>query len=489
MVIKLILPLLLSMAVNAAAPAKDPKIEAAPAVQVAVPNLDALLAKYKVSKIKPPAIEEGEIIVEIKEPKKPGEEPKENSYCVVHLNILKKYFEICSMSDFSDASKGEPYLFHEPIAFPDFLNFMNWLEAIDSGHQVAVPHITYNLAKFIDYLQFSKKEPCYSALYTEIARYLLDPEKVDLLEQMTDTIYYDCISIDLPGEIAQKAVALWKVAKDSLKSGHPLFNLAISYEDALSNLDFHQKYVVTPEAWMETPWSYGIDKRTKELSHFLRKKECTLVVDCGHADYVPDSFLAFYAKGIMCAEEIIFIGDNVTHLGSSCLTNYRALFSITLPRRLTHIGGAFLGGSSIESFTLPPGVIQVGDFFLSNCRQLKSVTLPPNLQIVEFVSDYRGFLSMCDNLQDIFVPENSQTEQLLNTDDRFKDLRPKIKRIPAHAVAPALDHAAVEHQVMGGAPEHVAAPRQIQFMADPNPNMVIYQPPKQEAQEHKEQGH
>lgn len=432
MVTRLILSIFLSIAVSAAS-ISDYTI---PTSYGFLNNFDELVVKYKVSKTIPIGIATGEIILALTNP----EELKAHSYCVLKLDLLQKYSDTFNLPAVHYDREFPLHVSHGFI--PYLLNFMDWLEAIDSGHQVNVPNITYNLARFIDHIQFSKNAPCYQALYTEVARYLLDPVKADLLNKMPYALYYDCINLDLPGEIAQKAVALWKVAKDFLKPGHPLFSLAISYEDALSDLDFYQKYIIASMA--EAAMSDCDDL-------FLAYPSKVLVIDCEDAVAIPDKFLCYSN-----IPQIIFMRDQVISIG--------ALFLYWC--------------NELTSLILPAGVEQIEDWFLKNCVKLTSLTLPPALKEIQ-QSFLAGFLDSCYKLQDIFVEKSSDTDQLLSTDYRFKKIRPKIKRMPTN-VTQIFARASVEHQLIEYAQEskeleHEGTPRQLQYMADPN---VMHQQPQ-----------
>ena len=430
MAIRLILPLLLSITINAAALSNNSNISEI------VPYLDELFVKYKVSKTIPIGITTDEIILSLTN----HEELKAHSYCVLKLSLLQQYSDT-----FNQPAVHYDREFSFPVSkdfLPEFLNFMDWLEATDNSHQAASPPITYNLARFIDHIQFSKDVPCYKTLYTEIARYLLDPGKADLLNEMPHALYYDCINLDLPGEIAQKAVALWKIAKDFLKPEHPLFNLAISYKKALSDLDFHQKYIIASMA----------EAATSDCDDFfLAYPHKVLVIDCEDAVEIPDKFLCYSN-----IPQIIFMGDQVVRVGSLFL----------------------YWGDELTSLILPEGIEQIEDWFLKHCIKLTSLTLPPTLKEIQ-QSFLACFLDSCDKLQDIFVEERSDTDQLLSTDYRFKKIRPKIKRMP-NKVTQIFAHASVEHQVIEYAQEykeleHESAPRQLQYMAYPN---VMHQQPQ-----------
>ncbi len=381
MIAHLITLIFLSTAANAAALPENPA--------------DPLSAKYRVSSDIPKDIAEDEIVLAIGKLEKP-------TYFVVRQDLLKKHFDFFKGMDFS----GEPFLhMNANISVPEVLNFMYWLEATENGSKQQTPHITHELIKFVNHSAFSKESVGYKDLYTEIARYLLDPAQVHLLLEMTEAIYSDCFNLDLPGEIIQKAFSLLKIAREAkiddatrvmyeIPEGaltyegalevfmkgmpkHPLLNFAISYADELASQKFHQKYVVAPMDGFDR--LDGFD--TCSLNALFRlHSEKALVVDCGYAVKVPDDFL-FYTDSIYIPR-IIFIGD---------------------PEKLTQIGRGFLFGcSSLTSLTLPQGVTQ-------------------GLVLL---------LDRCQSLQEIFVSAGSATLEILNTDDRHKHLRPLIKLLP-----------------------------------------------------------
>ena len=95
------------------------------------------------------------------------------------------------------------------------------------------------------------------------------------------------------------------------------------------------------------------------------------------------------------------VQEGVTSVGNYFLSNCTGLTSLTLPAGLMSAGSQFLFGcTGLTSLTLPAGLSSVGDNFLRNCTGLTSITLPEELTSVE-----NYFLSGCTGLTSIDLPD------------------------------------------------------------------------------------
>ena len=95
------------------------------------------------------------------------------------------------------------------------------------------------------------------------------------------------------------------------------------------------------------------------------------------------------------------VQEGVTSVGNYFLSNCTGLTSLTLPAGLMSAKHQFLFGcTGLTSLTLPAGLSSVGDNFLRDCTGLTSITLPEELTSVE-----NYFLSGCTGLTSIDLPD------------------------------------------------------------------------------------
>ena len=95
------------------------------------------------------------------------------------------------------------------------------------------------------------------------------------------------------------------------------------------------------------------------------------------------------------------VQEGVTSVGDYFLSNCTGLTSLTLPAGLMSAKHHFLFGcTGLTSLTLPAGLSSVGDNFLRNCTGLTSITLPEELTSV---GNY--FLYDCTGLTSIDLPD------------------------------------------------------------------------------------
>ena len=95
------------------------------------------------------------------------------------------------------------------------------------------------------------------------------------------------------------------------------------------------------------------------------------------------------------------VQEGVTSVGNYFLSNCTGLTSLTLPAGLMSAKHQFLFGcTGLTSLTLPAGLSSVGDNFLRDCTGLTSITLPEELTSVGYY-----FLSGCTGLTSIDLPD------------------------------------------------------------------------------------
>ncbi len=99
------------------------------------------------------------------------------------------------------------------------------------------------------------------------------------------------------------------------------------------------------------------------------------------------------------------VGEGVTRIGNWFLSFCESLTSVTLPDGLTSVGDGFLGECrGLTSVTLPEGLTSVGSDFLAYCTGLTSLTLPGGLT---GVGDY--FLYECTGLTSLTLPDGLES--------------------------------------------------------------------------------
>ncbi len=81
-------------------------------------------------------------------------------------------------------------------------------------------------------------------------------------------------------------------------------------------------------------------------------------------------------------------------------TNENVLKSVTLPKSIKHIDGAFTDCSKLTSIKIPSGVTSIGDNTFDNCSSLKSITIPKNVKSIGNYA-FRG----CTSLRSVTIPK------------------------------------------------------------------------------------
>ena len=91
--------------------------------------------------------------------------------------------------------------------------------------------------------------------------------------------------------------------------------------------------------------------------------------------YKPEKRLVTYLESSKA--ETYTIPQGILSIGDAAFGLCDSLTSITIPDSVTSIGDAAFGGcGSLTSITIPDGVTSIGDYAFYRCRNLTSVTIP-----------------------------------------------------------------------------------------------------------------
>ena len=113
--------------------------------------------------------------------------------------------------------------------------------------------------------------------------------------------------------------------------------------------------------------------------------------------------LLFYFKGKNDVSYTVPYG--VMTIGEYAFDGCDQLTEIILSGTVDTIeGGAFYGCTGLENINLPTGVIVIGDFAFSNCTNLKSIDIPNTVTQIQ-----ESAFSNCTNLEKIILPEELVT--------------------------------------------------------------------------------
>jgi len=96
------------------------------------------------------------------------------------------------------------------------------------------------------------------------------------------------------------------------------------------------------------------------------------------------------------------IPGSVTQIGGSVFYGCSSLTSIDIPDSVTSMGGnAFWNCSSLTSITIPDGITRLSDYIFYNCSSLSSITIPDS------VNDF-GFYAFanCTSLSSLIIPDD-----------------------------------------------------------------------------------
>lgn len=102
-----------------------------------------------------------------------------------------------------------------------------------------------------------------------------------------------------------------------------------------------------------------------------------------------ENFSGINSKWLRESTTKIEIGENVT-IGMNAFERYVSLLNITIPSRITSLGGyAFHDCYSLLSINIPSGVTQLEECVFYSCISLSTVTVPKSIE-------YFGEEAFCD---------------------------------------------------------------------------------------------
>ena len=97
----------------------------------------------------------------------------------------------------------------------------------------------------------------------------------------------------------------------------------------------------------------------------------------------------------------VYVGKNVTTIGSYVFQNCYSLASVTIPDGVTSIGSyAFYNCYSLASVTTPDGVTSINNNAFYNCYSIESVTIPDSVTSIDNFSFYN-----CYSLASVTIPD------------------------------------------------------------------------------------
>ncbi len=117
---------------------------------------------------------------------------------------------------------------------------------------------------------------------------------------------------------------------------------------------------------------------------------------------IPEGLTSVGSKAFESTEISSFNADGVESIGSYAFSDCKKLKSFTVPESLTSLSrGIFNACSSLESVTFENGekLESVGDYAFSYCAGLKTVEIPEGVQYLGYQLFYG-----CENLQSLTVP-------------------------------------------------------------------------------------
>ncbi len=95
-------------------------------------------------------------------------------------------------------------------------------------------------------------------------------------------------------------------------------------------------------------------------------------------------------------------GKTVTRIGIYAFSDCKSLKSVTLPHSVKDIGDcAFLFCNNLTSVTIPAGVTTIGNSAFSNCQMLTSVTIPVSVTIIG-----DSAFNNCSGLTSVSIPDS-----------------------------------------------------------------------------------
>ena len=102
---------------------------------------------------------------------------------------------------------------------------------------------------------------------------------------------------------------------------------------------------------------------------------------------------------------VITFDRPITGVGNFALSDCRSLTSVTIPDSVTTIGeDAFSGCSSLTSITIPDSVTTIGNHAFYKCSSLTSVTIPDSVTTIG-----GSAFSVCSSLTSVTIPDSVTT--------------------------------------------------------------------------------
>ena len=127
---------------------------------------------------------------------------------------------------------------------------------------------------------------------------------------------------------------------------------------------------------------------------------CTLSFGNGSSSYCVMGATGNNGRVYCNMLQEVYIGKNVTSIGTHAFQNCYSLASITIPDGVTSIGNSvFQSCRSLTSITIPTGVTSIGDSAFGNCSSLVNITIPDG---VTSIGTYA--FNSCYSIASITIP-------------------------------------------------------------------------------------